>query len=104
MKIVFHGSNASTFEPGFIELLSEVHDISILSDALDDAGEIEEFSNADVVIGIKLTSSHPPLSARLFQVPGAGYDGIDMPTLPPGCALCNCFGHENAIAEYTMAV
>jgi len=35
-------------------------------------------------------------------VPGAGYDGIDLRALPAATALCNVFGHENAIAEYVM--
>ena len=103
MKIVFHGSNAATFEPGFAGLLAAPHDIAILSDTLDDADQAAAFAGADVVIGVKLTSGHPPLSARLYQVPGAGYDGIDLSALPSGCALCNCFGHEAAIAEYVMA-
>lgn len=103
MKVVFHGSNASTFVPGFVDLLDTDHDIIVLSDALDGTDEMTEFSGADVIIGARLASSHPRVTARLYQVPGAGYDGIDLSALPPGCALCNCFGHEAAIAEYVMA-
>ncbi|MGO4916406.1 2-hydroxyacid dehydrogenase [Pseudogemmobacter sp. W21_MBD1_M6] len=103
MKIVFHGNNAATFHPGFAGLLSAPHDISILSDTLDRADEVAALTGADVVIGVKLTPDHPALTARLYQVPGAGYDGIDLSLLPPDCALCNCFGHETAIAEYVMA-
>jgi phosphoglycerate dehydrogenase-like enzyme len=103
MKIVFHGNNAATFQPGFAGLLAAPHEITILSDTLDGAGEAAVFSAADVVIGVKLTPAHPTLAARLYQVPGAGYDGIDLSVLPPGCTLCNCFGHEAAIAEYVMA-
>lgn len=33
--------------------------------------------------------------------PWAG--AIDARLLPPGCSLCNCHGHEEAIAEYVMA-
>jgi lactate dehydrogenase-like 2-hydroxyacid dehydrogenase len=28
---------------------------------------------------------------KLIQVPGAGYDGIDLKAVPRGVALCNCF-------------
>ncbi len=70
---------------------------------LEGANEIAEFSSADVLIGASLTAAHPSVTARLYQVPGAGYDGIDQSALPPECALCNCFGHETAIAEYVMA-
>jgi phosphoglycerate dehydrogenase-like enzyme len=62
------------------------------------------YSAADIVIGIKLAAQMPvPEGLKLYQVPGAGYDGIDLAALPGGAALCNCFGHENAIAEYVMA-
>uniref|UniRef100_UPI00356A8208 NAD(P)-dependent oxidoreductase n=1 Tax=Actibacterium sp. TaxID=1872125 RepID=UPI00356A8208 len=69
----------------------------------DGAGEAEAYAAADMVIGVKLTDANPKLSARVFQVPGAGYDGVDLSVLPPECTLCNCFGHEAAIAEYVMA-
>lgn len=103
MKIVFHGNNAATFAPGFEDLLATSHDITILSDELEGADEIAEFSSADVLIGARLTAAHPSVTARLYQVPGAGYDGIDLSALPSDCALCNCFGHESAIAEYVVA-
>lgn len=103
MKIIFHGSNASTFEPGFAELLSTSHDISVVSDALQGKGEVAAYAAADVLICAKRTAEQPDLVAQLLQVPGAGYDGIDQATLPAGCAVCNCFGHEGAIAEYVMA-
>ncbi|KKL20186.1 hypothetical protein LCGC14_2457990 [marine sediment metagenome] len=103
MKIAFHGANAATFIPGFAELLDDAHDIAALSDGLDADGEAEAFAAADVVIGVRLTAAHPQFAARLYQLPGAGSDGIDPEALPQGCALCNCFGHENAIAEYVMA-
>jgi phosphoglycerate dehydrogenase-like enzyme len=103
MKIVFHGNNASAFAPGIADLLATTHSITILSDTLEGEGESAAIATADVVIGNRLTSTHPRLAARLYHVPGAGYDTIDLSILPPGCALCNCFGHENAIAEYVMA-
>lgn len=103
MKIVFHGDNAATFSPGFAELLSKPHEILVLSDALDNSDEREHYASADVIIGNSHTSERPDLSAKLFQAPAAGYDRIDLSQLPTDCALCNCFGHENAIAEYVFA-
>jgi phosphoglycerate dehydrogenase-like enzyme len=44
-----------------------------------------------------------PERLRLYQAPAAGVDGIDRACLPPNVPLCNCFGHEDAIAEYVMA-
>jgi phosphoglycerate dehydrogenase-like enzyme len=103
MRIVFHGSNASTFEPGFTALLDGDHDVTLVSDACNGPGEARALSAADVVIGVRYGRDHPRLSARLYQLPAAGYDKLDFDALPEGCAVCNCFGHEQAIAEYVMS-
>ena len=103
MRIVFHGSNAATFRPGFEALLDAAHEIAIVSDDLAGPGEPETMAAADVVIGARYGAGDPDLSARLYQIPGAGYDAVDMAALPPDCVVCNCFGHERAIAEYVMA-
>ena len=103
MRIVFRGANAETFLPGFSGMLGGAHEIRLLSDALDGPGEAAAYGAADIVIGIRHGAGDPPLSARLFQLPSAGHDGIDMAALPPGCSLCNVFGHEGAIAEYVFA-
>ena len=102
MKIVFHGDNASTFEPGLSGLLEMPHEIRVISDAANGDGEAEALASADVVVGVHYAASDGPLSARLYQLPAAGYDKVDMAALPEGCAACNAFGHENAIAEYVM--
>ncbi len=104
LKIVFHGQNAANFRQGFEQLIDPQHQVLDLSDALDQAGERAHYETADVVIGIKLSANMPtPLKARLFHAPAAGTDAIDTALLPPTCTLANCFGHENAIAEYVMA-
>lgn len=103
MRIVFHGTNAATFEPGFAELLGPGHEVLCLSDALTAPAEVERFRAADVVIGIRLDASHPlPERLRLYHAPAAGVDAIDRTRLPAGAALCCCFGHDPAIAEYVM--
>ena len=57
-----------------------------------------------MVIGIQLNERMPqPLKARLFHAPAAGTDAVNTALLPAQCTLANCFGHENAIAEYVMA-
>ena len=104
LKIVFHGQNAANFRQGFEQLIGPQHQVLDLSDALDQAGERAHYESADVVIGIKLNFSMPtPLKARLFHAPAAGTDAIDTALLPATCTLANCFGHENAIAEYVIA-
>lgn len=104
LKIVFHGQNAGNFRQGFEQLIDARHTLLDLSDALDRPGEAEHFASADVVVGIRLDASLPALrQLRLYHAPAAGTDAIDTRLLPAGSALCNCFGHENAIAEYVMA-
>lgn len=104
MKIVFHGANAQTFREGLEPLLEEAHDIAVVPDDLSGEAARAAYLAADIIVGVKYTSTTAvPPELKLYQVPGAGYDGIDLATLPAGVALCNCFGHENAIAEYVMA-
>jgi phosphoglycerate dehydrogenase-like enzyme len=104
LKIVFHGQNANHFRQGFEALIGADHHILDLSDALDRPGERAHYETADVVIGIQLQSGMPiPLKARLFHAPAAGTDAVNTALLPASCTLANCFGHENAIAEYVIA-
>ena len=103
MRIVFHGANAASFSPGFAERLGAPAEIAVLPDDLAPADRAV-FAAAEVVIGARYRADLPrPEALRLFHVPGAGTDGVDVDALPPGAALCNCFGHEQAIAEYVMA-
>jgi phosphoglycerate dehydrogenase-like enzyme len=104
LNIVFHGQNAANFRQGFEALIAPEHQIHDLSDALDQPGERARYESADVVIGIKLNDSMPvPRKARLFHAPAAGTDAVNTALLPAQCTLANCFGHENAIAEYVIA-
>lgn len=103
MKIVFHGGNAANFREGFEAILDEAHEIIDVSDALDRPGERAHFESAEVIVGIRLGATEPlPRALRLYHAPAAGTDAIDVARLPTGAVLCNCFGHEHAIAEYVM--
>lgn len=104
LKIAFHGQNATNFRQGFEALVGPAHQIVDLSDGLAGPGEAAHFESADVIVGIKLDASMPvPRKLRLYHAPAAGTDAIDLSLLPPASTLCNCHGHENAIAEYVMA-
>jgi phosphoglycerate dehydrogenase-like enzyme len=104
LKIVFHGQNAANFRLGFEHMIDPVHTVTDVGDSLAAAGEAEQFASADVIVGIKLDASMPaPRQLRLYQAPAAGTDAIELSLLPQGSALCNCHGHEDAIAEYVFA-
>lgn len=103
MKIVFHGRNALTFEPGFAAMLGGGHEITTVPDLPASPSDVGAFQSADVLIGIALNSNHPePKALRLYHAPAAGVDAIERNRVPANAALCCCFGHENAIAEYVM--
>ena len=103
LSIIFHGDNASSFRSGFERLLATQHRLIDLSEGLASAAERSEYERADVIIGVKFNASLPlPRHLSLFHAPAAGTDAIDLDLLPAGAALCNCFGHEAAIAEYVM--
>jgi phosphoglycerate dehydrogenase-like enzyme len=104
MRVIFHGENAAAFSGDFGALAGEEVRITLLPDILSTATERESFADADVIIGTRFDASMPrPAHLRLFQVPGAGYDAVDLDALPSEAVVCNCFGHQHAIAEYVMA-
>jgi phosphoglycerate dehydrogenase-like enzyme len=104
MHIVFHGENAASFHPGFAALVAPEARLSVLPDALDAPADRAAYAAADVVIGTRYDSSLPkPERLSLFLVPGAGYDQVELAALPAETVVCNCFGHEQAIAEYVMS-
>jgi len=104
IKIVFHGANAANFRQGFDALVDARCQIVALSDALDAPGERAHYECADVIVGVALDGAMPqPRQVKLFHAPAAGIDAIDTALLPVDAQLCNCFGHEAAIAEYVMA-
>jgi phosphoglycerate dehydrogenase-like enzyme len=104
MRIVFHGENAASFEPGFAALAAPGAEITVLPDTLAAPADRAAYAAADVVVGIRYDNTFPHAERlALFHVPGAGYDQVQLDALPPQTVVCNCFGHEPAIAEYVMA-
>jgi phosphoglycerate dehydrogenase-like enzyme len=104
MRIVFHGENAASFSHDFQRLVGESAQISVLPDVLTDPVHAQTYAAADVIVGVSYSSDLPqPRQLQLFHVPGAGYDAVDLGAIPDSAVVCNCFGHEQAIAEYVMA-
>jgi len=104
MRIVFHGDNAATFSDNFAALVDDAHDVRVLPDVLTTSRDRDAYAEADIIIGGRFQAGLPAAATlRLFHVPGAGYDAVDLDALPAGAVVCNCFGHEQAIAEYVLA-
>src|SRR5438477_11840162 len=104
MHIVFQGQNAASFSEGFARLVPQTAQIHVLPDMLITPADRQTYAEADVIVGIRTDRDLPRLEKlRLFHVPGAGYDAVDLAAIPGSAVVCNCFGHEQAIAEYVMA-
>jgi phosphoglycerate dehydrogenase-like enzyme len=104
IRIVFHGQNAGSFSGGFAGFLAEPAEVAVLPDVLESSADRATYAAARVIVGVKYDRTLPrPADLRLFHVPGAGYDAVDLSALPGSAVVCNCFGHEQAIAEYVMA-
>ena len=104
MVVVFHGQTASAFSEGFAGFVHDAHDITVLSGPLTRGADRRAYASADVIVSFEFDARVPrPERLKLFQVPGAGYDAIDLEAVPHSAVVCNCYGHEQAIAEYTMA-
>ena len=104
MRIVFHGENAASFSGDFGRLLGEPVEIHLVPDDLSSTTDREAYVQAEAIVGVSFAKDTPrPERLQLFHVPGAGYDAVDLDAIPPSAVVCNCFGHEQAIAEYVMA-
>lgn len=104
INIVFHGQNATTYLRDFQSALTCEARIRVVPEKLVEPADIQAFEQADMIVGNRLDASMPtPRRLRLYQVCAAGYDRIDLGVLPAQVAVCNCYGHEPAIAEYVMA-
>lgn len=108
MRIVFHGENAASFREGFEGTVGRGSGaavaVSSLPDVLASEADRSAYAAADVVVGVRYDDQLPrPDGLKLFHVPGAGTDGVRFGALPSAAVVCNCFGHEQAIAEYVMA-
>jgi len=103
MRIVFHGEDTASFADGFAALLDAPAEIAVLPVVLASEAHRAAYAVADVLVTNRFGAEPAPTRLRLLHAPAAGTDGIRIAALPPGAILCNCFGHEQAIAEYVVA-
>jgi phosphoglycerate dehydrogenase-like enzyme len=70
----------------------------------DREGLQQELADADALLCNRLEpgGAAGARRLRLVQALSAGADGVDPSALPAGCALCNLFGHEQAIGEWVL--
>jgi len=71
----------------------------------DDAGMARLLADAQVLVWGAYRAAWQRAdrpSLRLVHSTGAGTDGIDFPGLPPGCVVCNVYGHQWGVAEHAF--
>ena len=105
MKTVFLGTFGA--RPGVWEAIlaktTEKLEHSVLFDLDDTQRLIPALAEAEIVVSHIWKKDFPPAPrVKLLQSVAAGIDLIDVPSVPPGVAICNVAGHEQAIAEYCL--
>jgi len=104
MNIVFYGEDTGVFADGFPALLTGPATVAILPHALPAASDRAALLAADVIVATRFPVTTPtPPNLKLLHVPAAGTDAIAFDAVPAAAAICNSFGHEQAIADYVMA-
>lgn len=96
--VVFH-----TFaEPIRQQLTVPAEVVSIPSEA--GLEVVDAIRDADVLVNgvFRREWATVPTHLRLIHALGAGYDGIALDAVPPGCRVVNVYGHEYGIAEYVF--
>jgi len=103
VKALFLGGVAADTARGIRAELPAGLEIEILDDPID-RGRLAEISGAiDILVSNHWHADYPPAPRlRLVQSVATGVELFDLPVLPKGCAVCNAFGHETAIAEYVI--
>jgi phosphoglycerate dehydrogenase-like enzyme len=102
-KIVLHGAPVIGFADRLRGRLPDGADIVTVN--YGDPREIlsAAFAGADIVITNRFTrDNHAATSLKLIQVPGAGFDEIDLGAIPDHIPVCNVFEHEAAVAEFVL--
>jgi phosphoglycerate dehydrogenase-like enzyme len=103
LRIVLPGGAATGAE--WVRARVADADIVVVDDA--DLDELKRtLEDADAVVAGQLEPEvlRHASELRLVHVLGAGWDGIAVDALPPGCVVCNVYEHETAIGEWVLMV
>jgi phosphoglycerate dehydrogenase-like enzyme len=103
MKALFLGAVAADTFAGIEDELAPALECQVLTDPVDRARLPAAALDADILVSQRWLAEYPPApKLRLVQSVATGVELFDLASLPKGCAICNSFGHETAIAEYVV--
>src|SRR5262245_36640093 len=98
---VLVGASSAPFRDGVAATVATPWDIVSITDDLSASTEL--VGRAYVAVTTHFGKAWPSApNLRLLQVPGAGYDRIDIEAIPSGVTLCNVFEHEPGVSEYAL--
>ncbi|MFT5193384.1 MAG: phosphoglycerate dehydrogenase-like enzyme [Cellvibrionaceae bacterium] len=87
----------------FRKLIQVPHELTSFNKETDESYS-NKLRDVDVMISsfVKGEWLQKDAPLKLVQGVGAGTEGIDFAGLPSSCAVCNVYGHEWAVAEYSF--
>ena len=103
MNVVFHGTLIHHLKDLLLSKVRTPWNVERFFEEDPREGFARALADADVLISIIWNPTYPPApKLKLIQLPGTGYEGIDLPAVPEGVAVCNAYGHAEGMAEYAM--
>jgi phosphoglycerate dehydrogenase-like enzyme len=98
---VLVGAPCAPFRDGMAAAVATPWEIVATGDDLVASAAL--IGRADAIVTVHYGNGWPKApSLQLLQVPGAGYDGIDLAAIPANVTLCNMFEHEPGVSEYAL--
>jgi phosphoglycerate dehydrogenase-like enzyme len=103
MKAVLYGTYPACELPRLKKFLHTRWELVTITDDAPARQKAVALADADALVASKYRVGDPRApKLRLLQCSSTGTEKLDFHLLPPGCAVCNVFGHELGIAEYVM--
>lgn len=103
LKAVLYGRYPACEISRLRKLLRTPWELDAISETTPGAEKILTFSDAHALITSSYKATDPVApKLRLLQCASTGMENIELRHLPPGCIVCNAYGHEIAIAEYVI--
>jgi phosphoglycerate dehydrogenase-like enzyme len=103
MKALFLNDVAAATYAGIKDELPANLQCVVIGEPIDRARLPDAAIDADILVSNHWRVEYPPApKLRLVQSVATGTELFELAALPAGCAVCNSFGHETAIAEYVV--